>query len=81
LNDWESQGIKPKINQKMYDAMISMIFNMGIGNFRTSEFIQMVKRGEFDSASQEIKNMSANMFKKYPGLKIRREKESELFSS
>jgi GH24 family phage-related lysozyme (muramidase) len=81
LNDWENQGINPQINQKMYDSMISMIFNMGIGNFRKSEFIQMVKRGDFDSASQEIKNISSHMFRKYPGLKVRREKESELFSS
>jgi lysozyme len=81
LNDWENQGINPQINQKMYDSMISMIFNMGIGNFRKSEFIQMVKRGDFNSASQEIKNISSHMFRKYPGLKVRREKESELFSS
>lgn len=81
LNDWESQGIKPEINQNMYDAMISMIFNMGIQNFRMSEFIQMIKRGDMKSASNEIKNISSHMFNKYPGLEIRRKKESQLFSS
>lgn len=81
LDDWESKGIKPEITQNMYDAMISMIFNMGIQNFRMSDFIQMVKRGDLKNASKEIKNISSNMFEKYPGLKIRREKESELFKS
>ena len=81
LNDWSKKGINPEINQSMYDAMVSMIFNMGIQNFRTSEFIQMVKRGDIEAASQEIKNISSHMFNKYPGLKTRREKESELFTS
>jgi lysozyme len=81
LNDWDKMGINPSINQKMYDAMISMIFNMGIQNFRMSDFIQMVKKGDLKSASNEIKNISSNMFNKYPGLKIRREKEYELFRS
>ena len=81
LNDWEKEGIKPNINQNMYDAMISMIYNMGVGNFRMSDFIQMVKRGDTKSAAQEIKNVSSNMFSKYPGLKTRRERESKLFTS
>jgi lysozyme len=79
LDDWEEQGIKPNITQNMYNAMVSMIFNMGIGNFRTSDFIQYVKRGEMDKAQEQIKNESSHMFDKYPGLKPRRERESEMF--
>jgi len=79
LDDWEEQGIKPNITQNMYNAMVSMIFNMGVGNFRTSDFIQYVKRGEMDNAQEQIKNESSNMFDKYPGLKSRRERESEMF--
>lgn len=79
LNDWEEEGIKPKITQGMYNSMISLIFNIGITNFRKSDFIQLVKQGKFEEAREEIKNMSSNMFKKYPGLKIRRENEYRLF--
>ena len=79
LNDWEEQGIKPKITQGMYNSMISLIFNMGITNFRKSDFIQLVKKGRFEEAREEIKNISSNMFRKYPGLKIRRENEYEMF--
>lgn len=63
----------------MYDAMISMIFNMGIGRFRNSEFIQYVKKGELENAKEQIKQESSNMFGKFPGLEERRKKESAMF--
>lgn len=80
LNDWEKQNINIDINQDMYDTMVSMIFNMGIGSFRMSNFIQLVKRGEMEKAKEEIKSVSSQMFSKYPGLKKRRKKESEMFN-
>jgi len=81
LDEWETDGIKPKITQGMYDAMVSIAYNHGVGNLRTSKFIQYVKRSEFQEAKEEIKNISSNMFDEYPGLKTRREKESRLFMS
>jgi GH24 family phage-related lysozyme (muramidase) len=81
LDEWKAKGINPKITQPMYDAMVSMIYNMGIDNFRQSDFIQLVKKNKFQSASEVIKNTSNQMFKKYPGLITRRSKESELFKS
>lgn len=77
LNDWESKGIEMDIDQSMYDAMVSMIFNMGIGNFRNSDFIQMVKRGDYESASDEILDTNVT----YPGHIPRRQKEKEMFDS
>ena len=79
LDDWESQGIKPKITQGMYDAMTSMIFNMGRKGFRTSDFIQLVKQGRIEDAKKEILNTSSHLFDAYPGLKKRREKEAKMF--
>lgn len=75
LDSWVDQGIDVEITQGMYDAMTSMIFNMGIGNFRMSDFIQMVKRGEYEQAQDTIKTTNVT----YPGHKPRREKESEMF--
>ena len=64
----------------MYNAMVSMMFNMGVGNFRTSEFIQYVKKNQMDKAKQQIKKESSRSFRKFPGLKNRREKESDMFA-
>jgi GH24 family phage-related lysozyme (muramidase) len=79
LDNWEEQGIKPQITQDMYNSMISLIFNMGITNFRNSDFIQLVKQNKLEQAKEEINNISKHMFRKYPGLKKRRTRESEMF--
>lgn len=75
LDDWKEEGVNVKITQPMYDAMVSMIFNMGIGNFRKSDFIQLLKRGKYIKAKEKI--LSTNVT--YPGHVPRRQKESELF--
>lgn len=78
LNQWEQKGIKPTITQGMYDAMVSMAFNMGRG-IRTSKFIQAVKQSDFDLARKLILTTSENLFDNFPGLELRRKKESEMF--
>jgi GH24 family phage-related lysozyme (muramidase) len=75
FKEWEEKGIKVKVNQDMYDAMVSMIFNMGIGNFRKSEFIQFVKHNKLKEAKDRILTTNVN----YPGVKKRRQSESEIF--
>jgi GH24 family phage-related lysozyme (muramidase) len=77
LKQWEEKGINPEITQGMYDAMISLMYNMGYGNFREADFVQDIKRGDFESAKEKIKKTHITM----KGHKPRREKESELFSS
>lgn len=81
LNRWKAKGIKPNITQPMYDAMVSMIYNMGVNNFISSDFIQLVKGNKFKQAAETIKSTSNQMFNKYPGLETRRARESQLFKS
>jgi GH24 family phage-related lysozyme (muramidase) len=78
LNDWEEQGIKPKLTQGMYNTLISMTYNMGRG-IRTADFIQAIKRGDLELAKEQIAQTSNHMFKKFPGLEARRAKESKMF--
>lgn len=81
LDKWEQDGLKHNITQNQYDAMISMIFNMGRTGFRRSDFIKKVKEGDMDAAHNQLLNTSSQLFKKFPGLKKRRQREAELFSS
>jgi GH24 family phage-related lysozyme (muramidase) len=75
LSRWGKSGIKYDINQGRYDAMVSMIFNMGTTNFLKSDFIQIVKKGEYEKAEEHIKHTHIT----YPGHTPRRKKESEMF--
>lgn len=81
FNKWEAQGIPFYITQEMYDSMISLIFNRGIGAFRNSDFIQLIKKGPeyYAKAADTIKDMSSQNFKKFPGLKKRRKSEANMF--
>lgn len=82
IKNWEEEGIETNITQSMYDAMVSLIYNMGIGNFRNKigkNFLNYVKTGNIHKAKEEILNMSSNLYKRYPGIKKRREKEADMF--
>ena len=78
LDEWEEKEIKPQITQGMYDAMVSMAFNMG-PKIRRSDFIQTLKQGDIEGAREEILTTSKNLFGIYPGLKSRRETEYKMF--
>ncbi len=82
LSEWKSEGINIKITQGQYDAMISMIFNSGIGHFRESNFIQELKNNNIDKAQEEINNLNnEDFYAKYPGVKTRRALETAIFAS
>lgn len=75
--EWDAKGIDVKISQSMFDALVSLAFNSGIGSLRQSELIQHLKKGEYKLAGDSIRDY--NISKKFPGLETRREKESEMF--
>ena len=79
LDGWNKKGIEPEITQGMYDALISMSYNMGITRLRNTEFIEHLMNGNYDVASELIPEVSLNNVK-YPGLKPRREREQLLFT-
>ena len=44
FNQWKKDSISFYVDQNMYDAMVSMAFNMGRGGFRGSDFIQLSQK-------------------------------------
>ena len=78
LDEWEKEGIKPKLTQGMYNAMVSMAYNMG-PKVREKKFMDAVKRGDFENARELILQTSSSLFDDFPGLQTRREKEAKMF--
>jgi lysozyme len=79
FKEWESKGIDVPINQDMYDAMVSIAFNTGVGGLRTSEMIKHLKKGDYENAGNLIKSL--RLKDSFPGLMKRRDKESKMFLS
>ena len=76
LHKWDTRKLDVIVTQGMYDAMVSLIYNMGIGNFRKSNIIKLVKRNQLAQAKEEIKTTAVI----YNGHIARRAKESDMFS-
>lgn len=79
FQQWKKDKNHIKLTQRQFDAMVSMTFNMGISNFRQSDFIQHIKRKDFRGAAELIK--TTGLRKNFSGLEVRREKEYGLFVS
>lgn len=77
FSDWKEDKTNVKITQTMFDALVSLAYNSGVGGLRRSELMQHLKKGDYKLAGDSIKDF--NTSDKFPGLEARREKESEMF--
>jgi len=84
INTWTTDD-RPgaKMSQCKYDAIVSLVFNSGCENVRTSPWIQDVKFGRWKKAYTKIKTWNPPQQRKEGGTWVdnytRREKESTLF--
>ena len=70
-----------KITQNMFDALLSLIYNIGVGAFSSSSVIRHLKAGDKESAAKAFLMWDKAKGKTLKGLTIRRQKESDLFLS
>jgi lysozyme len=82
FSDWKQNNINRTITQSMFDALTSLAFNAGCGSLRggssKNDLIDYVKAGKFADASKRILTFKADK-PGFSGLKVRREKEKNLF--
>lgn len=69
-----------KLNQNQFDALVSFVFNVGSGNFRTSTLLRKVKANADDpSIADEFMRWNKANGRVLFGLVRRREEESKLY--
>jgi lysozyme len=82
FSGWRSKNIDRRITQSMYDSLTSLAFNAGCGSLRgtnsSEDVIDYVKNGKFTEAANKILTFKSDK-PGFSGLKIRREKEKEMF--
>lgn len=71
--------IKVKVSQNQFDAMVSLAYNIGVGNFSKSTLLKKVNSGDFDGASNEFLKWNKSGGKELLGLTKRRKREYDLF--
>lgn len=77
------QGLKKllrqEINQNQFDALVSLAFNIGIGNIGKSTLLKKINQNTIDAAALEFLKWNKAGGKVLQGLQRRREAEKTLF--
>jgi GH24 family phage-related lysozyme (muramidase) len=77
--------VKVKINQNQYDALASLIFNIGEGNFTKSSVLRELNQGNYQAAADAFmmwnkqRSKTTGQMNVLKGLTKRREEERQLF--
>ncbi len=76
--------VKVKLNQNQFDALVSLVFNIGTGNFTRSSVLRFLNAGDYKTAADRFRlwnkqKQRDGSFKELKGLTKRREQERELF--
>ena len=68
------------INQNQFDALVSFVFNIGVGNFARSTLLRKIKSNPNDQAiREEFERWIYAGGKVLPGLVRRRKEEADLY--
>lgn len=54
LNDIIDSNDITGISQRLYDVLVSFMFNIGIGNFRSSTLLKLLIKGDLDGALDQL---------------------------
>ena len=68
-----------EISQNQRDALISLIYNIGCGNFKGSTLCRLLNAGNVDAAAQQFIRWNRANGKEMAGLTRRRNAEASLF--
>lgn len=74
-----NQYVHVPLTQNQFDALVSFVFNLGVGNFSTSTLLKKINAGDYDGAAREFGRWVNAGGKALPGLVRRRKAESALF--
>jgi len=69
------------LTQNEFDALVSLVFNIGCGAFRGSTLLRLLNQSDYDGAAGQFKRWNKQAGKELAGLTSRRAKEAALFES
>lgn len=76
-----NKHVKVALSQKQFDALVSLVFNIGVGNFSKSTLLKKLNSGDYLGAADEFPKWRKAGNKVLPGLVSRRASERAMFLS
>ena len=71
--------VKVDLTQNEFDALVSLIYNIGAGNFQKSTLLKVLNQEKYDAAANQFLRWNKAGGNVLAGLTKRREHERELF--
>ena len=73
--------VKVRLSQNQYDALVSLVYNIGAGNFRKSLVLTSLNAGDYAGAAEHFGNWIHSAGKVSKGLINRRNAEKKIFAA
>lgn len=70
-----------ELTQSQFDALVSFVFNVGVGNFRRSTLLRRLNGGDYAGAADELPRWNQSLGRVLPALMSRRDAERDQFLS
>lgn len=74
-----NDAVKVKLTQNQFDALVSFVYNVGGGAFRSSTLLKLLNAGDYEGAANQLPRWNKDNGKVIPGLTNRRHEERDLF--
>ena len=84
LNEIDKQitaTVRVPLNSNQLNALLDFVYNLGVGNFRSSTLLKKLNDSDYRGAADELLRWNKSGGKVLAGLTKRREAERELFLS
>lgn len=79
VEDAINKNVVVPLNQNQYDALASLIYNIGAGAFSKSTLLRLLNMGDYEGAANQFPRWNKQKGKVLKGLTRRREEERQLF--
>lgn len=76
-----NNSVKGAMTQNQFDALVSLVFNIGCGNFGKSTLLRRLNDGDDQAAAEQFLVWNRANNREMAGLTNRRQAEMELFQS
>lgn len=77
--DGVNKLLEVKVTQNQFDALVSIAFNIGLGNLKSSTLLRLINAGDYKGAADQFPRWNKAGGKVLNGLTNRRNAERDLF--
>lgn len=74
-----NKAVKVSLTQNQFDALVSFVFNVGVGAFLSSTLLKKLNAGDYEGAAGQFPRWNKDNGKEIAGLTKRRHLEQSVF--